>query len=113
MVGQIIDYFGECYYLLRCDTMQCDTNLPKFQRNVLPPSSGLRVRQARTSKQASKEQAACRALCYKTVNFYKTKWCHIPEDSTLHSYHCQNLNIHTFIPTLLSSLYMLATVKNS
>jgi hypothetical protein len=29
-----------------------------------------------------------------SVNFCQTSWCHIPEDSTLHSHHWENLKPH-------------------
>jgi hypothetical protein len=29
-----------------------------------------------------------------SVNFYKTTWRNIPEDSLLHTHHCENLKSH-------------------
>jgi hypothetical protein len=32
-----------------------------------------------------------------SVNFYQTTQCHTLEDSTLHSYHCENLKSHKWL----------------
>jgi hypothetical protein len=33
-------------------------------------------------------------LSLSKANFYQTVWCHIPEDSTLHSHCCENPKSH-------------------
>jgi hypothetical protein len=37
------------------------------------------------------------AICFSetSINFYQTKWHHIPEDDTLHSRHLENIKSHS------------------
>jgi hypothetical protein len=32
-----------------------------------------------------------KCFSYMPVDFQQTTWCYIPEDSTLHNHHCENL----------------------
>jgi hypothetical protein len=72
-------------------------SLPKFWRNVLPPSSG--------SDNKSEKQAKKITFFEASVNFYQTAWYHILENSTaqiftlfvLFRFHCRMSKIIVYI----------------
>jgi hypothetical protein len=60
----------------------------------LLPSSGLKSKEEASNKSLTIKMEA--VYSPKTlVNFYQTTWCHIPDNGTLHSHHCETLNTHT------------------
>jgi hypothetical protein len=56
---------------------------PKFRRNVLLPSSVLKVSHTR-------RKTGVLAACLTNLNFYRTARSQIPEDSSRHNHHCDN-----------------------
>jgi hypothetical protein len=68
--GRFVDHD---YHVLGCYTLQSGRPLPTFQRNLLHPSSTLKVEAAGSSEIL--------------IMIYHTTQCHISEDSNLHS-HC-------------------------
>lgn len=83
----------EEYCLLGDDTVWSGRGSQMFQRNLLPPSSGLK---SKPSKQY--------VLLKKLVNFCQTTY-HIPEDSMLHSHPCMNIKSNTDL-TYFDCLHM-------
>jgi hypothetical protein len=54
-----------------------------FGRNILPPSSGRKVSQARNE--------------HEVVDYHQSTQHYIPEDITLHNRCCENLKSNTFV----------------
>jgi hypothetical protein len=72
-----------------------------FQRNMLPPSSGLKGKSSKNQLEAGSKESAFWLLAWFTlqlveatcspkmlVDFQQTTWCYIPEDRVLFNHPC-------------------------
>lgn len=72
-------------------------SLPKFRTKVLPPSSGVKIMPSQPLKLGLRFDTEGGGRTSFPVNSDQTKRHHIPEDSNLHTHHCENLKPNKFI----------------
>jgi hypothetical protein len=106
-------YTCEEYHLLGYNAVQSVESQPTFRRNILPPFSGSKNKQAELCLPPAYTLVSCsayfstmkmEAICSSetSVDFQRTTRRHTPEDSTLHYHRCENLKsyklyIHVFM----------------